>query len=118
MDENDELNNPTGETPTPEVAQLLKILEIQSAARQRRAAPANPLQSSSFRYGSLVIITVLAFGSLGMLEWFLSALPKPATQIDGPLTLRGPLTGPPSLPPASIVKTGTAAPAPGAKSNP
>jgi hypothetical protein len=108
MDENDEPNKPTEETPTPEVAQLLKILELQSAARQRRAAPTNPLQSTSFRYGSLVIITVFAFGSLGILEWFLSALPKPARQI----------TGPPALPAAQIVKTGSAAPAPVWKPNP
>jgi len=108
MDENDKANNPDEETPAPEVAQLLKILELQSAARQRRGAPANPLQSSSFRYGSLVAITIFAFGSLGMLEWFLSSLPKPPHQ----------LSGPPALSAPQVLKTGSAAPAPKGNPNP
>jgi hypothetical protein len=90
MDENDEPNNPARETPAPEVEKLLKILELQSAGRRRPAlAP-----SSSFRYGSLLAIAIFAFGSLGMLEWFLSSLPKPH-----------PVPAPPGQP----VKTGTAA---------
>jgi hypothetical protein len=96
MDENDEPNKPTDGTPAPEVAQLLKILEIQSAAQHRRAAAGNPLQTSSFRYGSLLVIVIFTFGSLGLMEWFLSSLPKPAHTTS-------------SLATPQPVKTGTAA---------
>ena len=99
MEENDEGNNPTEERPTPEVAQLLKILELQSAGRQRPHARANPLQASSFRYGSLVVIVVFAFGSLGLLEWFLSSLPKP----------HHPIAASPTPAAGQVVKSGSAA---------
>jgi hypothetical protein len=97
MEENDKPNNPTEETPAPEVAQLLKILELQSAARQRSPARVNLLQGDSFRYGSLVVIVVFTFGSLGLLEWFLSSLPKP----------HHPASASPAPGAAQIVKTGS-----------
>jgi hypothetical protein len=77
MDENEDANKPKLEKPTPEVAQLLKILEVQSAARRGRHAP-SLFQVPAFRYGILVVIVVLTFGSLALLEWFLSQLPRPA----------------------------------------
>jgi hypothetical protein len=78
MDESAHPSKPSGESPTPETAALLKLLSVQAAARrQGRARGANPLQTNSFRYGSLVAIVIFAFGSLGLLEWFLSAMPKP-----------------------------------------
>ena len=63
----------------PEAAQLLKMLESQTAAqrgRRQMAAPAG-LRSDAFRYGSLIAIVVFGLGSIGLMEWFLSQLPKP-----------------------------------------
>jgi hypothetical protein len=77
MDES--TNKPAGEPPTPEVAELLRLLEVQAAARrQRRVAAPSRLGAGSFRYGSLIIIVCFAFGSLGLLEWLLSQMPRPA----------------------------------------
>ncbi len=85
MEGNEHPNKPSDEPPTPEVAQLLKIIEIQVAAeRARRKGPPAALQGASFRYGSLIIIVVFTFGSLGLLEWFLSQLPKQARSIATP----------------------------------
>jgi hypothetical protein len=78
MDESAHPNQPSGETPTPEVAHLLKMLELEAAMRrERRGSSASMLQTSSFKYGSLIAIAIFAFGSLGLLEWFLSQMPKP-----------------------------------------
>jgi hypothetical protein len=77
MDES--TNKPPGEPPTPEVAELLRLLEVQAAARrERRVAAPSPFGTGSFRYGSLIIIVLFAFGSLGLLEWLLSQMPRPA----------------------------------------
>ena len=64
----------------PEVAQLLKLLELQAAAARsdRRAAMPRVFQGVSFRYGSLIVIVLFAFGSVGLMEWMLSQLPRPA----------------------------------------
>jgi hypothetical protein len=79
MEENADPNKPHSEPPTPDVAQLLKILDIQaSARRERRGAAQSALQTPAFRYGVLIAIVVFAFGSLGILEWFLSQLPRPS----------------------------------------
>jgi hypothetical protein len=79
MDESRNATSSPAASTTPGVEELLKVIEAQTAARRgRRRAAANPLQSSTFRYGSLVAIAVFAFGSLGMLEWFLSSVPRPA----------------------------------------
>jgi hypothetical protein len=79
MEENADPNKPPAEPPTPEVAQLLKMLEFQANARRQRHAPApSPFQTDSFRYGILIAIVVFALGSLGVLEWLLSQIPKPA----------------------------------------
>ena len=79
MDDDAHTSKPSGEPPTPEVAELLRMLEIQAAARRVRHAPAaSRFGTGSFRYGSLIIIVLFAFGSLGLLEWLLSQMPKPA----------------------------------------
>ena len=79
MDEDAHPNKPPAEPPTPEVAELLRMLEIQAAARRVRHAPAaSRFGTGSFRYGSLIIIVLFAFGSMGLLEWLLSQMPKPA----------------------------------------
>jgi hypothetical protein len=78
MDESAEPNKPPGEPPAPEVAALLKMLEREAAARRERRMPGGaPLQGNAFRYGVLIAIVVFAFGSLGMLEWLLSEMPRP-----------------------------------------
>jgi hypothetical protein len=76
MDESAQ-SNPT--PATPEAAQLLKMLDLQTAARRGQATPGLPkaLQGASFRYGSLVLIVIFTLGSVGMMEWFVSQLPKP-----------------------------------------
>jgi len=79
MDESDHANKPPGEPPTPEVAELLRMLENQAAARRERRLPApSRFGTGTFRYGSLIVIVLFAFGSLGLLEWVLSQIPKPA----------------------------------------
>jgi hypothetical protein len=79
MEENAEPNKQPTEPPTPDVAQLLKMLDIQASARRQHRVPAKAaFQTPSIRYGILIAIVVFAFGSLGMLEWFLSQLPKPS----------------------------------------
>lgn len=79
MDESAHPNKPSDEPPTPEVAELLRMLEIQAAARRDRRVPAPRLVGTgTFRYGSLIIIVIFAVGSLGLLEWLLSQMPKPA----------------------------------------
>ena len=75
MEENANANKPTGDEPTSEVARLLKMLETQRAARPERGP--SGLQTPAFRYGALVAIAVFGFGSLGLLEWFLSQIAKP-----------------------------------------
>jgi hypothetical protein len=78
MDERPDPSKPAPEEPTPEVAQLLRLIELQTAAqRERRSGAPKPLQGVSFRYGSLVVIIVFALGSVGLMEWVLSQLPKP-----------------------------------------
>ena len=82
MDESAHANKPGSETPTPEVAQLLKTLDLQAAAlRQRREKPGKSLQGDSFRYGSLILIVIFAIGSVLAMEWMVSQLPKPTHPI-------------------------------------
>jgi hypothetical protein len=77
-EENGQPTKPEADSPTPEVAQLLKLLEAQSAMLRTRA-PGMPtaFQGASFRYGSLVAIMVFALGSVGVMEWMVSSLPRP-----------------------------------------
>ena len=83
MDESAYPNQPFAGTPAPDVAQMLRSLDLQAAAlRARRGSVAHPLQSGSFRYGSLIAIGIFAFGSLGLLEWFLSQVPRPAHPVN------------------------------------
>lgn len=78
MDERAHPIKPRGETPTPEVAHLLTVLDLEAAARRaRRSSPSSLLQTPTFRYGSILAIVVFSLGSLGLLEWFLSQMPKP-----------------------------------------
>jgi hypothetical protein len=77
MEENDAIK-PPAEEPTPEVARLLKILEMQRAAhRERGLRTPSAMQTPAFRYGMLIVIAVFAFGSLGVLEWVLSQIARP-----------------------------------------
>ena len=77
MHESDDSTKPDAAPPTPEVAQLLKIIEMQTAAqRERLAAMPKAYRSNSFRYGSLIAIVVFAIGSVGAMEWIISQLPK------------------------------------------
>jgi hypothetical protein len=77
MDQSDHTTKPEAAPPTPEVAQLLKLIEMQTAAqRDRLAALPKAYRSNSFRYGSLVIIVVFALGSVAVMEWMISQLPK------------------------------------------
>ena len=65
------------ETPTPEVAQLLKLLDLQAAAlREQRTGKVRTIRGDSFRYGSLLLIVIFAVGSVAAMEWMLSQLPK------------------------------------------
>jgi len=85
MKESGHPTNSTGVPTTPEMDQLLNTLELQAAALRRRSARAGgALQSTAFRYGSLVAIIIFAFGSLGVLEWLLSQMPKPARPAETP----------------------------------
>ena len=82
MDENDDPSKAVAESPTPEVAQLLRLLEMQSAAqREKRAALPKSFQGGTFRYGSLVVIVVFALGSIAIMEWVISQLPKPTAPL-------------------------------------
>ena len=82
MDESADPSKAVAESPTPEVAQLLRLLEMQTAAqRERRTALPKSLQGSAFRYGSLVIIVVFAIGSIALMEWVISQLPKPSAPV-------------------------------------
>jgi len=82
MEENDKPIKPDGEEPTPDVARLMKILEMQSAAHRVRGER-SAFQAPGFKYGVLLAIVIFALGSLGILEWFLSQLPRPAHANDG-----------------------------------
>jgi hypothetical protein len=85
MDESAHSNKPPVEPPTTEVDQLLKLLDLQAAAWRGRRAPAHsPFQSPSFRYGSLIAITIFAFASLAVMEWLLSQMPKPMHAVSTP----------------------------------
>jgi hypothetical protein len=84
MDETAHPTKPPEETPTPDMAQLLKILEAQSAARSARRAPAGLFDGSAFRYGSLLVITLFAFASLGVLYAILSQIQRPPQTIGAP----------------------------------
>jgi len=77
-DENGHPTKPGPDSPTPEVARLLKLLEIQSESRRSRL-PVIPsgLHGDSFRYGSLIVIVVFALGSVWFMEWMVSQLPRP-----------------------------------------
>jgi hypothetical protein len=78
MDESDEPKHLPPEPPTPEVDALIKMLEIQAALRRERRIPApSAFQAPSFRYGILIAIIVITFGSLWALEWVLSQIPRP-----------------------------------------
>jgi hypothetical protein len=79
MEENTDPNKPSGEPPTPDVAAMLRALEREAAARrERRGAVSSPFQTGAFRYGILIAIVVFAFAALGVLEWMLSQIPRPA----------------------------------------
>ena len=75
MDE--DANKPDREEPAPDIDRLLKLLEAQSAATRARRAPSS-LQTPAFRYGVLIAIVVFAFAALGLLEWILSQIARPA----------------------------------------
>ena len=85
MDESDHPNNQSLEPPTPEVAQLLRMLEVQREALRGRHPERGPkglqggsgLQGVSFRWGSIAVIVIFALGSIGVMEWIVSQLPKP-----------------------------------------
>ena len=78
MDESTHHSKPNPELPAPDVAQLLKLLDLQAAAqRDRRHALSGAFQGVSFRYGSLILIVVFALGSVAFMEWFVSQFPKP-----------------------------------------
>ena len=107
MDESDHTTKPAEQPPTPEVAQLLKIIELQTQAqRDRLAAMPQAYRGSSFRYGSLIAIVIFAVGSIGAMEYVISQLPKPAQ----PATISGPPIGLP------VAKTAKPAADPGQKS--
>jgi len=91
----DSTNKPAPEAPAPEVAQLLKMLELQTAAarRERRSAAAGGLQGTPFRYGSLAAILLFAFGSVGLMEWFVSQLPRPVPHTQAAAGEAGPFSG-------------------------
>ena len=79
MDESAHPTKPTPATQTPEVEQLLRLIELQTAAqRERRLGVPSALQGASFRWGSLIGIIIFAIGSVVMMEWMVSQMPKPA----------------------------------------
>jgi len=80
MDEKADPTRPTLEQPTPEVAQLLRLLELQSAARRERQ-PLVPksFHGATFRWGSLIAIIIFAIGSIVVMEWMLAQLPRPVS---------------------------------------
>jgi hypothetical protein len=78
MDENKEPTKPAAGQPTPEVDQLIKMLELQTALQRSKRAgmPAMP-QGMSFRWVSIVAVLIFALGSVAFMEWMISQLPKP-----------------------------------------
>jgi len=85
MDESDHTTKPAEQPPTPEVAQLLKIIELQTQAqRDRLAALPQVYRGASFRYGSLIGIVIFAIASVVAMEYVLSQLPKPGQMIAMP----------------------------------
>lgn len=94
MDESAHPTQPELEPPTPEIAQLLKVLDLEAAAqRERRGALPPVLKGASFRYGSLIAIVVFTFGSIAMMEWMISQLPKPAHRAAAPAASATPSGG-------------------------
>jgi hypothetical protein len=87
MDESANATRPGPETPTPQinqlnqvdqVAQLLRLIELQAAAeRNRRPLMPVSLRGVSFRWGSLIAIIIFAIGSVIVMEWMLSQIPRP-----------------------------------------
>jgi hypothetical protein len=82
MDENAHPNSPSPEPPTPEVAQILRMLELQTTAlRNQRGTPLAAMPQAfrgiSFRWASIIVILLFAFGSIAAMEWIVSQLPKP-----------------------------------------
>lgn len=78
MDENSEPTKPSAETPTTEVAQLMKILDAQRGIRLEHSEGQGMPRGDAFRYGSLVVIVVFAFGSVMVMDWMVTQLPRPA----------------------------------------
>lgn len=78
MDESAHRTKPNAEEPTPEVAQLLKLLDLQAASRRRGVAVPEAFHGNAFRYGSLIAIVLFAIGSVVVMEWFVSQIPRPA----------------------------------------
>jgi hypothetical protein len=112
MDESAHPSKPDPETPTPEVAQLLKLLDLQSAARRgpRGLAPKG-IQGDCFRYGSLIAIVIFALASVWVMEWMVCQLPKPKAAVH---TSSTPL---PAIP-VPHAESGTIEPASGATRSP
>ncbi len=106
MDESADTTKPNPEPPTPDVAQLIKLIDLQTAAqRERRALMPRALQGTSFRYGSLIVIVVFTLGSVWLMEYIISQLPKPGQTFDTGLK--------PAIPAALVGKN--ASPTPGVK---
>jgi len=106
MDENPDPTKPEAEEPTPEVARLLKLIELQTAAIRSRGEQGGrgsvlpkAFRGVSFRYGSLILIVVFAFGSVAVMEWLVSQIPRPAhssAAVPPSLSTPGAKTGNPS----------------------
>ena len=77
MNENADVIQKDADAPTPDVTRLLQVLEAQAAALNKSAGPNKGLRGASFRYGSLIAIVVFALGSVAIMEWMISQLPKP-----------------------------------------
>jgi hypothetical protein len=115
MDENAHPTKQNPEPPTPEVDELVRLLEIQAAAqRNRRGATPKGLQGVSFRLGSLIVIVVFALGSIGVMEWMISQLPKPESRDAvvapaAPIEAAQPAIPAPSAIPAASARSGSPA---------
>ena len=104
MDESANATRPGPETPTPQlnqlnqvdqVAQLLRLIELQ-AAEERNRQPLMPLslRGVSFRWGSLIAIIIFAIGSVTVMEWMVSQIPRPPAHAANGAQVQVSTTGP------------------------
>ncbi len=75
----DDASKPAPRPPDLDAEQLLKMLELQRAARSVRPPERdNPFSGIALRYWMLAALVVGTMAAVLFLEWFASQIPRPA----------------------------------------